>query len=317
MSYCQLEINMSDAVKIVTRTIYSAQMQTNLTLKIPHQIVEFSTLNEAINLSDIVPFQPVPATAGMQMAESYNPETDSARLGIQYWCIGNGGHTLITSGTKAIPVPAEKPHKASDACLYDIIPFVLKPVDQDLTKEQRANYRLRKILKIDDEFYVAYFLRKLPVKEVAPKLLQTKVQNGISTTTEFIPTVNNLNPTDPVIGQENDGSYLSVSSTINVDFNEQDVAWLKEACTILYGDSALAVISEIAICSGVDKPITQEYPISGTQTSNNVATQGYMEAIGVQAHCFINYFFSGIHSNQGFSFDFDIGAAEPLFSTGR
>ena len=162
---------MSDAVKIVTRTIYSAQMQTNLTLKIPHRIVEFSTLNEAIKVSNIVPYQPVPATVGMQLAESYNPATDSARLGIQYWCIGNGGHTLITSGTKAIPVPIEKPHRASDSCLYDLMPFVLKPIDQDLTKEQRANYRLRKILKIENEFYVAYFLRKLPVKEVAPKLL--------------------------------------------------------------------------------------------------------------------------------------------------
>ena len=308
---------MSDAVRTVIRTIYSAKLQTSQTLKIAHEIEENSTLNEALNVADIIPFQPTPQTSGAQLAQSYNPEADTSKVGIQYWCIGNGGHDMMTSGGQAGPYPSEKLHRSSDSGFYNQIPFVVKHVDQDLTREQREVYRLRKILFIEGEYYAAYYARKLPVQNVAPRMLQTKIQNGIATTTEFVPTLNNLNPVDPILGQENDGSYLSVSSTMSVDFNAQDVAWLQEACELLYGTSRAAIISELGICSGVDKPIIQEYPINGTQTSTNIQTQGLVEAVGVQVNCFINYLFSANHSNQGFSFDFDIGAAEPLFAGSR
>ncbi len=308
---------MSDAVRSVVRTIFSAKLQTCQALKIPYDIPEMSTLNEAINLPDVVPYQPTPLTSGAQLAQSYNPETDSNGVSIQYWCIGNGGHNLVSTGSQGGPYPDEKPHRASNTGFYNQIPFVVKHIDQDLTREQRALYRLRKILLIDGEYYAAYYARKLPIQNVEPKLLHTKIQNGIATTTEFVPTLNNLNPPDPIIGQENDGSYLSVSSTMSIDFNAQDVAWLQEACELLYGTSKAAIISEIAICSGIDKPINQEYPLTGTQTSNNITNQGLMEAVGVQVNCFIIYFFSANYSNQGFSFDFDIGAAEPLFAGGR
>lgn len=304
---------MADAVKIVTRTIYGAALQTAQTLKIPHQIREFTTVNEAINVPEIVPYQPSPLTVGAQVPQSYNAETDTRNLAVQYWCIGNGGHNMVTKGEKAIPLPITEVHRSNDACLYEILPFVVKPVDQDLSREQRENYRLRKILMIDDEYYVAYYARKLPTQELASKMLHTKVQDGNATTVEFIPSINNLNPSKPIIGQENDGSFLSVSSSVLIDFTDQDVTWLKEACEILYGTSEFAIISEIAICSGIDKLIQQEYPLNGTQTSTNIASQNLMEAVGVQVSCFMNPFYSAISGNQGFSFDLDLGAAEALF----
>lgn len=306
---------MADAVKIVTRTIYGAALQTSQTLKTPHQIREFTTINEALNVPDIVPYQPNPMTAGAQIAQSYNAETDTNKLATQYWCIGNGGHSMVSKGEKAIPLPITVVHRSNDACLYEILPFVVKPIDQDLTREQRVNYRLRKILMIDGEYYVAYFARKLPTQELASKMLHTKVQDGVPATVEFIPSVNNLNPARPTIGQENDGSFLSVSSSVLIDFTEQDVNWLKEACEILYGSAEFAIISEIAICSGIDKVVQQEYPLDGTQTSTNIANQNIMEAVGVQVTCFMNPFYSAISGNQGFGFELDLGAAEPLFSS--
>ena len=74
-----------------------------------------------------------------------------------------------------------------------------------------------------------------------------------------------------------------------------------------------ASISEIAVCSGIDKVVQQEYPLNGTQTSTNVANQNLVEAVGVQVSCFMNTFYSAISGNQGFGFDLDLGAAEPLF----
>lgn len=306
---------MADAVKIVTRTIYGAALQTSQTLKTPHQILEFTSINEALNVPDIVPYQPNPLTAGAQIAQSYNAETDTNNLAVQYWCIGNGGHNMVTKGEKAIPLPITEVHRSNDACLYEILPFVVKPIDQDLSIEQRKNYRLRKVLFIDGEYYVAYYARKLPTQELASKMLHTKVQDGVSATVEFIPSINNLNPPKPTIGQENDGSFLSVSSSVLIDFTEQDVNWLKEACEILYGSAEFAIISEIAICSGIDKVVQQEYPLSGTQTSTNIANQNILEAVGVQVACFMNPFYSAISGNQGFGFELDLGAAEPLFAS--
>lgn len=307
---------MADSVNMVTRTIWSAAIQTSQILKTPHYIREFTTLNEALSVPDHVPFQPTPATAGAQIAQGYNPETDTKELAVQYWCIGNGGHSMVSRGDKAIALPVPDVHRSDDACLYGWLPFVVKPIDQDLPKEQRAKYRLRKILLIKGEYYVAYYARKLPSQTSMSKMLHTKVQDGISTSVEFVPTINNLKPNKPTIGQENDGSFLSVSSSILIDFNDQDVLWLKEACEILYDSADFAIISEIAICSGVDKVVQQEYPILGTQTSNNVAAQNILEAVGVQVTCFMNPFYSVISSSQGFSFDLDLGAAEPLFSRG-
>lgn len=306
---------MADAVKVVTRTIYGSVLQTSQSLAIPHHIHEFTTVNQAIELEDVVPYQPNPKTVGAQYAESYNPETDTDSLSIKYMVIGNGGHGMISSGNRGVPVPTEKPHRASDANLFNILPFVCKPIDDDLSKEQRENYRLRKILQIDGEYYVAYFAKVLPISDATPKMVHTKIRDGIATEIDFVPSVANINPEDPVIGQENDGSYLSVTSTIPVDFDNDDVSALREACEILYGTSDLAMISEIGICSGVDKLITQQYPITGAQTSANISNQGLMEAVGVQVNCFINPFFKANSADDGFAFNFDVGSSEPLFST--
>lgn len=306
---------MADAVKSITRTIYSAGLQNSQTLKIPHQILEYTTLNEALNIPEIVPYQPNPLTVGAQVAQSYNPESDTNNLAVRYWCIGNGGHNMVTKGEKAIPLPVVEAHRSNDSNLYEILPFVIKPIDQDLSREKRAKYRLRKILSIDGELYVAYYARVLPIQELSSKMLHTKVTNGVPTTVEFVPSINNLNPARVVIGQENDGSYLSVNSSILIDFNAEDANLLKEACEILYGTAEFALISEIAICSGIDKPIQQEYPINGTQTSTNIANQNLVEAVGVQVNVFMNTFYSSISSDQGFEFDLDLGSAEPLFSS--
>lgn len=305
---------MADAIKHVTRTIYGSDLQTSQTLKIPYRIREFTTINEALNVPEIVPYQPNPLTAGAQVPPSYNAETDTSGLAVRFWCIGNGGHSMVTKGEKGIPLIISNAHRSNDACLYDLLPFAVKPIDQDFTREQRANYRLRKILFIDGEYYAAYYARKLPTQQLASKMLHTKIQSGIAATVEFIPSINNLKPVKPTIGQENDGSYLSVSSSIVIDFTEQDVNLLKESCEILYGSADFAIISEIAVCSGIDKVVQQEYPLNGTQTSTNISNQNILEAVGVQVSCFMNTFYSAISGNQGFGFDLDLGAAEPLFS---
>lgn len=305
---------MADAIKLVTRTVYGAAMQTSKHLGIPYEIPRFTTINEAVDIDDIVPHQPNPKTRGMQYPQSYNPDTDTAALTIQYFCIGNGGHTIISSGTEGIPFPKNKPHRSKDSGLYNILPFVIKPLEADLNRDERSKYRLRKVLEIEGELYVAYYARRMDVNKVAPVLVHTKIQDGISVSTPFVPSINDLNPPDPVIGQENDGSLLSVTSKIVIEFDEEDVRRLKEACEILYGNANYAIISEIAICSGTDKPIIQEYPTGANQTSENISSQNLFESVGVQVVCYIGHFFSAMNSSQGFTSTFDLGAAEPLFS---
>ena len=306
---------MADAIKLVTRTVYGAAMQTSKHLRIPYDVLRFTTINEALDIDDIVPFQPNPKTRGMQYAQSYNADTDTGSLGIQYFCIGNGGHTIVSSGTEGIPFPKNKPHRSKDSGLYNILPFIIKPLEADLSRDERDKYRLRKVLEIAGELYVAYYARKMNVNKVAPVLVHTRIQDGIAISTPFVPSINDLNPPDPIIGQENDGSLLSVTSKIVIDFDEQDVLRLKEACEILYGNANYAIISEIAICSGAEKSIIQEYPTGPNQTSENISSQNLFEAVAVQPVVFIGHFFSAMNSSQGFTSTFDLGAAEPLFAS--
>ena len=73
---------------------------------------------------------------------------------------------------------------------------------------------------------------------------------------------------------------------------------------ILYGDDKKAIISELAICSGVDKSIT----ISTPQGSTN-----FLEVIGVQPMTFLSSNWAA-RFNQSFPRYVDMGANTPLYN---
>ena len=304
-------------MRSIVRTIYGNELQTARHLGIQVNIPQYSTLDTAMSNSDVVPFQPTPVTVGMQTAAPYNAATDSDNVIVQYICIGNGGHYNVTGATGGVPYTAVQPHKSSDSGLYSQIPFVVVPVTADLGPTDRARFRMRKTMLINGIVYAAYYARVLDVSVVTPVATLTTVSGGVSTPAPFTPTINNLTPTPPAIGSTDDGSYLAVTATVTIPFSAQDLLWLTQACALVFGNANYAIISEVALCSGVEKPVTQAYPNdpAAPQTPVAVTSGTYTEAVGVQVACFISSYYAVQFTNEGFNFTLDLGATEPLFGT--
>lgn len=297
----------------ITRTIYGAAVQTALMLGSPHRLHEYSTFNEAIHNATIVPFQPTVGTRGMQIARPYDPTVDTRSLKMGYITIGNKGHQVVIEEDDGSSFPPEE-RSARASGLYGMIPFIIRPVENDLTNAQRAKYRLRKTLDIGGDLFVAYFARVFDMTEVPIEAIVTTIANGISTTATLVPTVADLKPTPPKITGSTQGNYARVVAVAPLAFTAEEVEELKNACNVLYGNERRAMISEIAFCTGVDKPIYRTYPNTGDQQFTEIPNSSVMEVVGLQAALVANLEpLTAGTLNGGTTITTDIGISEPLF----
>lgn len=302
---------------IISRTIYGSAIQTRKMFNKDIPISENSTLNEYLNNGTYVPFQPTPVTLGMETAEPYNHSTDSAGIKLGYFVIGNLGHrsddNTATGPAGNVELSSAVEHMATDAGLFNMIPFAVVPVTADLSIEEQAEYGMRKTMSIGGNLYAAYYCRRLDIDTIEFTELMVTVENEIETPTPFVPSSSNLYPKQPARSGALRGDYVKSTAMVNVEFTELQQRRLIEACALIYGASKLAIISEIAFCTGVDKPVTKRYPESGAQNPVTVSA-GRMEVVAVQPA--IHYTLSPVDvasAKNGLSGSWDIGISEPLY----
>lgn len=302
-----------DVAKTVTRTAIGGQVLSAIYFGQQHTVFENSTLQEAVNDNIIVPFQPSVITAGRQESEPYNPEDDVDSIELGYVCIGINGHRSMVDA-EGIPKNMPVEHKPTDTGLYKLMPFVVRPLDNDLTDEQRRRFRLRKVIQIDGVLYAAYYLRKLDMAQVSSSVIMNRVDDGVKVSSVWTPSINNLRPTKPAIGYDNDASYITVASNVALTFEEQDIEWYLEACELLLGDRNYA-ITELGYVTAVDKPIVRQYPTTGVQTPSTViANRKLFEVQAAQIAYFVCTNLDVTVMNKKFTYSVDIGVNEPLFS---
>lgn len=275
--------------RIVRRSIYGSSLQTKKLMGLPFEMVPNTTLNEKFGIM-----------SGIAPSENQMPD-------VRYFAIGNGGHRQRV-GSNSIPYTTPIEHRASHASLYNHIPFVLREINDDLSPERRAQYGLRIIEEHNGTQYFAYYLKRLDLSEVDETLHITTIQDGVSTRLPFEPTSSELNPTPPEVPSEGviptNGNTLETAAMVNVDFTAEDVAELVNVAEVLYDNPNLAIVSEVALCSGVDRTISA--PAVGNTTIN------FKEVIACQIASFISTYYPLTNSNKGFDFDLEMGAVEPL-----
>lgn len=227
---------------------------------------------------------------------------------MRYFCIGNGGHKM-SIGAGGISKTEPVQHRGTDAACFSPIPFVLREPNDDLSVSQRAQYALRRQETHQGTTYYAYYLKRLDFTSVASGMKLININEGVETVAPFVPDSSNLNPTPPDLSSSGvnlvSGDYVSASANLSIVLNEFDVEELKNVANVIYEDEAYAIISEIGLCSGVDKTVTA--PASGGTTIN------FNEAIVVQIVSHINTFQPMVYSNNGSEILLDCGATEPLF----
>ena len=275
----------------VTRTVYGSFLQTCLKLKIPHVVAQFTTLNEKLGIQ-----------SGVLPAPGTYPS-------VSYYCLGNKGHTSQI-GADGIGLNIVAQHRATDAALFNQLPFVLRPITEDLTVSERSNYALRRVETHGGDSYIAYYLRRINKTGTVAEMQYRSNTNGTITVTPFVPTADNLSPTPVVIPDTGvstlTGDYVTVTAEVDISLSAWEVAELINVAEVLYGDSNYAIISELGICSGVDKMITVT-PSVGSSFNFN-------EAIGVQINTHVAVLNMLTSSNSGVMRILGLGTNDPLFN---
>ena len=270
------------------RSIYGAYLQTCALLGFNVDIKPNSTLNQKF---DLFP------------NEIFNSgETPT----VKYLTIGNGGHTA-SMGVDGLPLINPVPHSPRHAALYNHLPFIIREVGEDLTPGERLMYRLRVPRTIDGVNYMCYYAKVLDLSMVQPKIELRNNTDGIITATDFTPSLADLNPVKPVIPVNGNitstGNYLASTAKIEFVMNEAEITELLNACNIIYGSDNYAFISEIGLCSGVDRSLMGNF--GGPPSA-------YTEAVGVQIMNFISTAIPAYALSTSITQTIDVGSTSPL-----
>ena len=302
---------------ILTPTIWSRMFTVACKHRIPYVPPTNSSITEVMDNPQAIVHQPTVITAGREVIDAFAPEADTSKLSSSYIVIGNEGHKTIT-GFRNVGIPAPVEHASTDAGLYWMIPFIIRPITSALSPTQRANYRLRKVHQIDGDFYEAYYAKKKPLLTQNIDLIVYQLINqNIVGQTPFIPTPQNLVPVQPVGDITNEQTHVAVNLPTPVTFSAQDITEIINACEILYGDSTVAFLSEIGICFGMDKPVLQQFPITGPQVPQNVPPNTYYECALLTVDTFICDPKSISESTTEVGISLTSGGSTPLYPTAQ
>lgn len=299
--------------RIITRTIYGSQLQTVRQLGLKHEVLEYTTINQALNEPTIIDMLPDPMTRGMEITEPYDYDNDTNSIFTQLLVCGNGGHKNINNPNDATPYTVPVPHLATDSGLFNLLPFLCRDVTDDLSVAERGLYALRRTLDINGVLKAFYFGRKLDFPRTTPDMNLVKVVDGVETIEQFIPTMSNLRPTQQEETADYDGSYVSVSSFLEVSWGAEQIEAMKEACRLLYGNERMTILSELAICSCVFKPVTQRYPTTGAQVPVSAPANTFFEAVATQVNVHITTYIPLSYVDQEYTLSLNLGATEPIF----
>lgn len=274
----------------IIRTVIGAQLQTAQLLGLPLIVPDHTTLNEKFNIHN-----------NQSLADTDRPT-------VKYVTIGNGGHKAEIGGdgfSKIIPVP----HRPKDTALYNHLPFVLRRIDNDLTPVERAKYRLRRQEIHDGVNYIAYYLKVLDLTNTVPQLELRTVDAGVVTAVPFTPSNADLNPSKPNVTSgtvlTTSGDYIAATAKVPFVMTETDISEFVEVCNIIHGDPGYAFISEVGLCSGVDKVLTGDF--GGVSSS-------YTDAIAVQIVNFISTSYAANFITNEIKMNLNIGSVEPLLT---
>lgn len=274
----------------VTRTCYSAYLQTSKYLGLsPFRVLPHTTLNEKFNIQ-----------SGIAPAVGESPN-------VRYLVIGNMGHYTV-KGPDGSDETTNYIHRANDAALYNQIPFVMREVNDDIPSDRRDTYCLRTTETVGGKNYIVYYGRRLNMTGIQPQLLELTVINGIITATPYTPTVDDLNPVPPVISTSGtvigSNKTVSASAIVKVSLSAEEIRDITNAYRIRTGSTRSPTISEMGLCSGVDRRVTA----AGTNFQ-------YNEVIACQVNVFIATNHPIGYNSSGLDLTFDIGGVEPMLGS--
>lgn len=281
--------------KLSTATLSAMRLSAALICGAPIQYPVNSTMNEFFKL--MLTRQPDPLD----------------RPTLKYMVLGNMGHDVDKSDGIADVIPVGKSPTASG--MFSKVPFVLRTLDNDLSDEQRKDYAFRARVTINAVDYWAYYLKRLDMRTVATDDLDTTRENGVPTVKSFVYTDADLNPVpgtlpdydydDDGSTEQPDGRYVESGVDLLISWTDFDVQEYMNVASIMRGNPNKSVVSEIALCSGLDAE-------NGGQSATG-SPFSYTDAIGVQALYHISLFVNLAQTNDNLALKIRVGQPAPFF----
>lgn len=224
------------------RTLNMAHLELCKSMKLPFVPLPNSTLNQEYNIQN-----------GAVLPVGVTPE-------IGYIGIGRGGHRNVT-GAGSEPLTDILQHKIVNACFMKPLPFIVRPITDDLPPAKRELYRLRRVETHGGVQYFVYYLRKITFTASQPEISVLTIDaDGNVTPSAYISDATRLDPgpVSMVNGEVNlaTNEHISVSVPVAITLNKTDCMEIVNACQIIYNDARFANITEIGIVSAVDKNVT-------------------------------------------------------------
>lgn len=284
---------MSIKTSPITRTAIASYLQTFLLSRKKYILLPHTTLNELLEIEKnaVIP--------------------DDENPGFGYYTIGKSGHTSSIVGTEDDVIIDLRKHSPADAACWGHIPFVLREEANDLSADLRLQYGLRRMETYGTKNYFAYYAKRIDLALFVPKVKITNIVNGVANTKDYLYTQSNLHPEIPTVLPDEvtttAAEYLSVTMPVTVEFSQFDVQELNNMALIKFGDARRAVISEIALCSGIDRVVQT--------TTAGGAPINFKEIIASQVLTFISTYRQMSIDNKGFTMDLELGATEPLLTS--
>ena len=161
--------------------------------------------------------------------------------------------------------------KRTDMNLYTLIPIRCRPVDEDLSAAERAQYRIRVKKMINGNEYFCYYLKMLNYTSTDVRYKRVNITTGREEAYEL--STSYLNPvperpnTDTTIETNATSIIAYAEATVNVAADEV-LEYIKLAYN---GDTRYAKISELGFFTGVDVEVTS----GGVTYLESIQTQLY------------------------------------------
>ena len=231
---------------------------------------------------------------------------------LKYFGLGIRGSNCTGMDGMGVSIMRVNQHQPIDAELFTPIPLVARTLDADLDNVLRENYRIRVVQKVNNVDYVFYFLKLINFANYNPQIVKVTrdEETGNETVKPYVPNKDDLFDPEPVQMTSSDtvpvsNVYVNSSAILDCSLSEADIEELKNACKIMFGDSAYAAPSEVGIAYGID-----------TTTSGEIAGGAsiqYTEALSaIFAHYVTERDARNANNNTSINYAFDHGASEPM-----
>lgn len=179
---------------------------------------------------------------------------DNATPKLKYFGVGiNGCYNVDDTNLQAAYNPSR-----TDMNLYKLIPIRCRPVDEDLSAAERANYRLRvrRTLSDGNEYYL-YYLKVINYSDTDIKYKRINPASGAEESYELNPDYLRPTPVKPTTDTTVETTAESVVAYCDVSLDLVSDEILEYINVEYGGDTRYARVSEIGFFSGIDAEVSK------------------------------------------------------------